>query len=410
MEADQNVQTVEEITCEMKKLHDMSRFLANRLSTLENKLSDARDVAEDDEDIFEDADIDSDDEIIEITNPDPKDLVGSSIVSLISPKKEPVIVQETDTEKEKIGDIESTADHPEDEDLDEESQELLNMEDSYVEEEESEPEDEEIEDVEEKPKLVGHIMDEDIKNESVELSDFDLPEGWTVRNSKKQAGRFFFNSPDGRYFHTLHTVLEWMLKNDFPKKDVEVMKTNLKFEGWREVDYLPAGWLIVYYKPSNNFHYLSPDCQLFKSCKAATKFMIQNHYNPSVIEDLKRELMESKKFTGKIKFKWQTGDKTLPLGWKLRKARGSGKNRTMVEFILSDDGIQFKSRFEALHFMINNKYSTEKTDDLREKLLVSSEKWQESEYLPKGWIFKFKGDASDRDKNPASTAITYFSR
>ena len=140
------------------------------------------------------------------------------------------------------------------------------------------------------------------------------------------------------------------------------------------------------------------------------EFMRNNNYNPKVIDDIKREMTESKKFTGKIKFKWQNGDHTLPEGWKLRKAKGTGKNATTVEFILSADGIQFKSRFEALHFMISNKYSQEKVNDLRTKLLISSEKWKVSKYLPKDWIYRFKGDDATRDKHPTSTSITYFSR
>ena len=121
-------------------------------------------------------------------------------------------------------------------------------------------------------------------------------------------------------------------------------------------------------------------------------------------------MMDSKKFTGKIKYKWQSGDHTLPDGWKMRKAKGTGRHATTVEFILSEDGIQFKSRFEALHYIMSNKYSEENVKDLRAKLLVSSEKWKVNKYLPKDWIFKFKGEDASKDKNPTSTSITYLSR
>ena len=39
-----------------------------------------------------------------------------------------------------------------------------------------------------------------------------------------------FKSPDGRYFHSVQQSIEYMLEIDAPKEDVEIMKTNLKYE------------------------------------------------------------------------------------------------------------------------------------------------------------------------------------
>ena len=89
-------------------------------------------------------------------------------------------------------------------------------------------------------------------------------------------------------------------------------------------------------------------------------------YNPNIIADVKKAMAESKKFNSKLKFKWVTGQH-LPKGWRVRKQKGSGRrNPTDIEFILSDDGIQFKTRFEALHHLITNKYSEQKIKDLRQ--------------------------------------------
>ena len=91
---------VSEITKQMKELHQMSRFLQDKLSTLKSTLSEIKDTSDDEEEeIFEDVDIDSDDEIIELPAPDLKDRVSQEIITLISPKKEPVEPEDLDVEQ-----------------------------------------------------------------------------------------------------------------------------------------------------------------------------------------------------------------------------------------------------------------------------------------------------------------------
>ena len=229
-----------------------------------------------------------------------------------------------------------------------------------------------------------------MKDEKLDLNDLVLPPGWTVKISKgKLSGKPLFTCPDGRYFHTVHTAMEYMMEKDFDQADIDVMKNNLKYDGWKEVDYMPASWLVAYSKATNGYLYLSPDCRLFKSAKAVTDFMRKKNFNPSIIEDIKRAMVESKKFNSKIKYKWQEGGPTLPPGWKVRKTKGTGRHATEVEFILSDDGIQFKSRFDALQHLINNNYSQDKIEEMRQKLLISEEKWKESKFLPAGNISYF---------------------
>ena len=65
---------VSEITKQLKELHQMSRFLQDKLSTLESSSSEIKDVSDDEEEIFEDVDIDSDDEVCLLyTSPSPRD-------------------------------------------------------------------------------------------------------------------------------------------------------------------------------------------------------------------------------------------------------------------------------------------------------------------------------------------------
>ena len=357
----------------MKQLHEMNRVLEERISSLSSAYAALDDDDDDDDEIYADVDINSDDEIMEIPGPDGKIPPPLQLTT----KLEPVDVKEEPNEA------------PE-EYFETDTKLLDTVDNSYVDESE----------LDENERYLGHQVEStsetvaikeeclDVKEEELNLNDLILPPGWTVKMSKgKLSGKPLFTCPDGRYFHTVQTAMEYMMDNNFAEADIAIMKNNLKHDGWKEVDYMPDNWLVTYTKATNGYHYLSPDCRLFKSAKAVTEFMRKKNYNPSIIDDIKKAMQDSKKFNSKKKFKWQDGGSSLPLGWKVRRARGSGRHQTEVEFFLSDDGIQFKSRFEALQHLITNNYSQDKVDDMRQKLLISGEKWKESEFLPAGSKF-----------------------
>ena len=125
-----------------------------------------------------------------------------------------------------------------DDDLDEESRELLNIDESYIDDEDSNPPSEFTLDgtIDDNQRYIGHQMDEEaeslvsevdikleVKEETVDPRDLSLPQGWKVRSSKgKMEGKFLYNSPDGKYFHSLYTVIQYMLENDHSKNDVEM--------------------------------------------------------------------------------------------------------------------------------------------------------------------------------------------
>ena len=237
---------VSEITKQMKELHQMTKFLQDKLSTLESSMSESKDASDDEEEeIFEDVDIDSDDEIIELPAPDMKDRVSQEIITLISPKKEPAEPEDLDGEGREILNIEQSFDGfaEDDDDLDEESRELLNIDESYLDDEDSSPSEFTLDGtIDGNQRYIGHTMDEEpesliseveikleVKEETVDPSDLSLPQGWKVRRSKgKMEGKFLYNSPDGKYFHSLYTVIQYMLENDHSKNDVEIMKSNLR--------------------------------------------------------------------------------------------------------------------------------------------------------------------------------------
>ena len=160
-----------------------------------------------------------------------------------------------------------------------------------------------------------------------------------------------------------------------------------RLEGWREADYLPTGWLLLYYRPTNTFHYYSDQGQLFLSAKRAMEAMRSRHMNPDTIAAVRRNMLESKRFTGRARYKWQEGGETLPEGWRRRRRRGKGAGG-WVELLLSRDGVQFRSRQEALLYMLRHGYPAEEVEELREKLVASEERWREHPLLPAGWLWK----------------------
>ena len=180
------------------------------------------------------------------------------------------------------------------------------------------------------------------------------------------------------------------------------------------MDYLPPGWLVQYYKTTNGFLYMSDEGKLFNSAKRVMDFMRKMKFDQEIISGVRSNMKAAKKFTSKLKYKWLPGDETLPEGWKRRKARGTGyvNKKEWVEYILSAEGVQFKSLFEALHFMLTNGCSREEVEEVKLKLLQSDEKWKEHELLPKDWIWKWKGEGVGKEKNPScnQVLITYMSR
>ena len=146
---------VDDITLQMKSLNEMSKQLESQLSSM--RMMEAETQEDDEEEIF-DADIDDDDEIIEVG--------GTAVLPLpiqanLSPKKEPV---------------ESEVAVAED-DLDTESRELLDSSDPVLDES-----------ICEQDIYVGHQMEEsmvnikaepeEVKDEKVDISDLTMPPSW----------------------------------------------------------------------------------------------------------------------------------------------------------------------------------------------------------------------------------------
>merc|ERR1719319_1104438 len=399
-------------------------MIQSKLSTLETSLGEAqqRELEKEDAEVLEDAENEEDDDIVEVPNVDDEEQkMVAELVELVdlSDDEEDITIEE----KADVEELEEAG-------LDQESRELLEM-DSFNEMgdelEEMEDDVEIKEEVEEDEVYLGHQVEdadvecikdevkeeeEEVKEEVVDVSDLQLPPGWKARRGKgRRAARFLLNSPDGRLFHTLLSAVLHMQQHGHAAADTEVMRSNLVHEGWRAAENLPAGWLLTYYRPTNGFHYMNDQGKFFNSAKRAIAHLQQHNFDPKFAKDIKRNMVESKKFTGKLKFSWEAAsDGSLPEGWKRRWAKGLGKNRAMVEFILTRDGVQFKSRLEALHYMLAKGYPGEQVEEARAALLASQEKWRAHELLPEGWIWKWKGEGRDREREARSTTITFLSR
>ena len=416
---------VDSITKQMKELVKMNMMIQSKISTLETSLGEAqqRELEKGDAEA-EHVENEEDDDIVEVPCVDDEELkMVAELVDLSDDEEEPEDV--TIEEKADVEELEEAG-------LDQESRELLEMEsfNEMGDELEEEMEDDKVEikeEVEEDEVYLGHQVEdadvegmkdevkeeeEEVKEEVVDVSELRLPPGWKARRGKgRRAARFLLTSPAGRTFHTLISAVLHMQQHGHAAADVDLMRTNLVHEGWRTAEYLPAGWLLTYYKPSNGFHYMNNQGKFFNSAKRAIDHLKQNNFDPKFAKDIKKNMVESKKFTGKLKFSWEAAsDGSLPEGWKRRWAKGLGKSKTMVEFILTRDGVQFKSRLEALHYMLAKGYPGEQVEEVRAALLASQEKWKAHELLPEGWIWKWKGEGRDREREARSTTITYLSR
>ena len=102
--------------------------------------------------------------------------------------------------------------------------------------------------------------------------------------------------------------------------------------------------------------------------------------------------------------KWEENSESVPKGWKRRICEGESK----AEFILSPTGAQFKSRYVAIQDMIKNEFDEEEVKEMKSKM-IEFEGWEESELLPKGWMYKVHWEGLTKD-NKWSSNIHYLSK
>jgi len=170
-------------------------------------------------------------------------------------------------------------------------------------------------------------------------------------------------------------------------------------ESWQTSPFLPDGWLFkiawegqarTKMQLQTNTWFLSREGCHFESMKSAIEFMESAEgYSYKDVKGCKIFQINQRKTKAKLKFDWEEGDESLPAGWFKRVAEGNAQ----MEYILSPEGEQFKTRFSAIQNMFKTNVDPLVIEEMREKLTF--EGWERIALLPTGWMFKRAWEGTD---------------
>ena len=215
-----------------------------------------------------------------------------------------------------------------------------------------------------------------------------LPEGWKVSNLENRNQKLL--CPDGSKHANRREALKYMVTNNFPQNEIEVMRLCTKSEGWEEHEKLPFNWRlkikIVKSNGSRKF-LMTNEGKLFNRITFAVAYMKEaGNYSHKEIEDVQSFGLVGTTF-GRVShiestsITW-TEQGTVPYGWKV------GKTEDGKERILCPDGTQHQNRREALKYMVARGFQSQEIDSMR--MWTTVEGWKENEKLPLNWRMRFK--------------------
>ena len=242
-----------------------------------------------------------------------------------------------------------------------------------------------------------------------------LPPGWMcakIESGEMRGGSITstrFLSADGRIFMSRALTIKFMIENDYPKSDVELMKSLLISEdNWETDPVLPNGWMTRQNKACGVV-FLSPTWETIKHKSNVLDYMKKNNYTDAVIAKAKQYLFENPKFifsNKRIKhepdngeeelmppkkkahldsevIEWKSGDSSLPENWLI------ARNSDNSVLISSPKGEKFSSRIEAIASLIKNQQSPD--DIFRMWSNLHLEGWVcDEDNLPSGWRRKYQ--------------------
>ena len=221
--------------------------------------------------------------------------------------------------------------------------------------------------------------------------DESLPPSWKMRISEGDAEMEWILSPDNVQYRSRVIALQDMIKREVPYFQVEEMRRKLIHEGWVTDRHFPDGWLIKKWegkkrsktgKLNQDLKFLTREGDRLESFKLVYEHMESHGYDRESILKVKTFKDQWSISVRRGGFEWEDGGETLPAGW--QKRRGQGK--TESEHILSPDGTQFRSRYNALMHMYKDGASPKLIKEMRSKLMF--EGWESSPLLPSNWLFK----------------------
>ena len=206
-----------------------------------------------------------------------------------------------------------------------------------------------------------------------------LPADWQIKKLNGYGGsnHYFLLSPHGKIFQGKRQALKYIIKENYPNKDVEKFRDSIRSDGYKTLESLPTNWL--YKKIFMRLYFIDPKGNGFDSKEKVIKILqsspefdhikFLNSLNSSCTEEMS---------------KWVRDDPTVPEGWKTKEFNlGKVKYRKFI----SPNGLIFRGARNALRYLIQNSYP--ESEIMQMRLTLKTEGWEENDALPPGWVFKF---------------------
>jgi len=208
-------------------------------------------------------------------------------------------------------------------------------------------------------------------------SEAGLPDGWSSRPSTGAEGGRSFKDSRGRVHPGRVEAIKHMLLNDSDTASLELMKTGLLADGWRVVEYLPAGWMIRKYwdskgqKKQEKTKYLTPQLQVVRTMG-------------EVISCMKEQGVDEEERMKALNHKWSQ-DPDLPPGILTNKVFNEGVKQNSFRSYITLEGKFFPSIYHLLRHLQATDIGL--VDQVR-PLLLTQQSFVGSELLPEGWLFR----------------------
>ena len=206
-----------------------------------------------------------------------------------------------------------------------------------------------------------------------------IPAGWKIKECSGFEGArlYLLRTSNGKLLPGKRRALKYMVKENYPNKDVERIRESIKTDGFNTLKSLPPNWL--YKQTKSKPYFIDPIGNVFDSMENVTKIL-----KSSLNFDLNEFINSVEKTSStETQSRWIRNDPTVPKGWMTREYR-IGKVKTKKLFSPNDQ--IFQSRRMALKFMVENQYPVDQIEEMRENL--KHDNWHPDTSLPEKWLYQ----------------------
>ena len=138
----------------------------------------------------------------------------------------------------------------------------------------------------------------------------------------------------------------------------------------------------IVYPELKDIRFISHNGQLFIGNKHALEY-IEKTYNADILRNFQSFLELDSIIKRSHNYSWKSNDPTVPEGWKIRVKDGK---KLTYNFVVSPEGVQYKSRRLALAAMIKEGADPSDIEIMRSSL--EHEGYERDELLPRNWLYR----------------------